>query len=274
MADAIASELKKLKLQDADGNPLSYKRHFPLDQSRRKVFVTGFPQCAEPAQVYEIIGESPTKEFTATVDTDGTVSLVEGSCQITYEDLTPSECVEYAFAEEPNVWRMAQLGRSALDEYKNSKFQSWHHMLKEPTCEAQFRRMLQIGPVIRIFDPHVFPTPEAFAANYRVTDDRTGKQIILPHPVCKLRAWNAAQQQYEAIDAQLAGAPGEADKEVWWNDQLQQLRDRHGGEYITALTGQGGAGQEVTSRSVVEPAPPENVSDKGTLCQCQICPFF
>merc|ERR1712166_1212080 len=100
--------------------------------------------------------------------------------------------------------------------------------------------MLQIGPVCRMYDLHVFPTPQAWKSQFQVTDEKTGKTIDLPHPVSKLRIWETAQQRYEAIDAHSTGAPVEADKDSWWNTRLNKLRERHGNEYISSLLGQGG----------------------------------
>merc|ERR1712190_104132 len=144
--------------------------------------------------------------FIAVVRDTG-ATLVTGSCQITYEDLSPSECVEYGFAEAPGVWAMAQLSVEALETYRGMKFEAWKNMLMNPTCEAQFRRMLQIGMVAKLYDPHVFPTPESLKSTYQVTDERTGKLIELPHPIEELRIWDAAKMDYRRMDTRLTGAP-------------------------------------------------------------------
>mmetsp|Transcript_53225 Transcript_53225/g.65257 ORF Transcript_53225/g.65257 Transcript_53225/m.65257 type:complete len:121 (+) Transcript_53225:1-363(+) len=115
------------------------------------------------------------------------------------------------------------------------KFEAWKQMLQKPTCEAQFRRMLQLGCVSELFDPQLFPTPKALQAQYQVTDDRTGKLIQLPHPVKELRVWSPSKLSYEHIDTKLTGAPTQAEKSAWWTSFVDQLRKEHGDEYITGL---------------------------------------
>merc|ERR1712187_613152 len=122
----------------------------------------------------------------------------------------------------------AQISRDALETYRAMKFEAWRKMLLEPTCEAQFRRMLQIGMLTQLFDPHVFPTPERFQSMYQVTDEKTGKLIQLPHPVAALRVWNVADQAYEDIDPHLTGAPPMEQKDQWWNEFLASLSAQHG----------------------------------------------
>merc|ERR1712048_1374318 len=129
--------------------------------------------------------------------------LITGACQIMYEDLSPSECIEYAFAEAPGHWAMAMISLDALEAYRSMKFEAWKKMLQEPTCEAAFRRMLQIGLVTRLYDPQLFPTPDKLKSSYQVTDERSGKLIELPHPVSELRIWNAARLEYDPIDSRL-----------------------------------------------------------------------
>merc|ERR1711974_438499 len=105
-------------------------------------------------------------------------------------------------------------------------------MLLEPVCEAQFRRLLQIGMISRLFDPQFFPTPEHLSCIYQVTDERSGKLIKLPHPVRALRIWDASAQSYKAVEPRLGGAPEEAEAEKWWKDFIQELSAKHGAEYI------------------------------------------
>merc|ERR1712113_961449 len=108
-------------------------------------------------------------------------------------------------------------------------------MLMEPSCEAAFRRMLQIGIVTQMYDPHVFPTPETLKSSYQVIDEKSGKLLDLPHPVAKLRIWNAKKLDYEAIDTRLDNAPDEAEQAKWWSNLLAEFKTRHGEEYISSL---------------------------------------
>lgn len=238
--------VRALALESPDGEAMQYAEHTVLGDERARVFRAAFPECASARWLVAISAKAPgggaVRELTAAaqeaVSADGTayeLLLVGACCQILYEDLTPSECVEYAFPEAPGVWALAQISRDALETYRDTKFETWRAMLRKPSCEAQFRRMLQLGAVTRLFDPHVLPTPEALKALYQVTDDKTGKRIDLPHPVAGLRVWNAATRLYEAISPQLKNAPADAERAQWWADTLEELRKEHGAEYIDGL---------------------------------------
>lgn len=226
-SEAVSNAVKGMALTNADGDSVTYVSHRLLEPQRQQVLASSFPQCAEGAEVVAIVvteSSGATKELTALAKGDATPELIVGSCSISMEDLLPSDCIEYAFPEAPDVWRMAQLSRDALEHYRSMKFESWKKMLLEPTCEAQFRRMLQIGLVNRLYDPHVFPTPEEFKGTYQVTDDRNGKLIQLPHPVAELRVWDASAQAYEKIDSLLTGAPADAEKESFWQTFLGEVK--------------------------------------------------
>lgn len=230
--------VKGMVLKNADDEVLAYESHRLLDEVRQAAIATAFPECKAPKKVVAIIGKAPSggrKENIAVCQEGAQPKVVVGTCQITYEDISPSECVEFAFAEAPGTWAMAQLSLEALETYRSMKFEAWKSMLVSPTCEAQFRRMLQIGMVSQLYDPHVFPTPESQKAKYQVTDERTGKLIELPHPVSALRVWDCERQDYRTVDTQLKGAPTETEKAAWWSNFLKELSDKHGQEYIEGL---------------------------------------
>eukprot|EP00408_Alexandrium_pacificum_P023916 CAMPEP_0171190958 /NCGR_PEP_ID=MMETSP0790-20130122/19119_1 /TAXON_ID=2925 /ORGANISM="Alexandrium catenella, Strain OF101" /LENGTH=243 /DNA_ID=CAMNT_0011656095 /DNA_START=45 /DNA_END=776 /DNA_ORIENTATION=+ len=236
---ALGEAVKQLVLKNADDEVLTYESHHALDPARQQIMATAFPACEPQKKVIAILASGPngTKmEHIAVVQDSAAPQLVVGSCQISFEDITPSECVEYCFPEAPSTWVMAQLSLLALETYRGKKFETWRNMLLEPTCEAQFRRMLQIGLVAEIFDPHVFPTPESMKSKYQVTDEKTGKLIELPDPVSALRVWDAEQQAYRSIGTQLKGAPSEAERSSWWADFMKELCEKHGQEYIDGLT--------------------------------------
>eukprot|EP00747_Dinoflagellata_sp_TGD_P167495 gnl/TRDRNA2_/TRDRNA2_192001_c0_seq1.p1 gnl/TRDRNA2_/TRDRNA2_192001_c0~~gnl/TRDRNA2_/TRDRNA2_192001_c0_seq1.p1 ORF type:complete len:243 (+),score=37.57 gnl/TRDRNA2_/TRDRNA2_192001_c0_seq1:131-859(+) len=233
----IAEAAKSLKLENGDGDAMTYVSHCALDPSRRQLYAEVWPECGGEAKVVAIVARcgSETREFVAVVEEGPTLSLIMGSCQIMMEDMTPSECIEYAFGEQPARYRLAQITRSALETYRGQKFKAWQNMLDSPTCEAQFRRMLQIGVITRLFDTHVFPTPEDLKSLYQVTDEKSGKVITLPHPVSELRVWDPAKQQYESISSHLDGAPADQEKSSWWEKKLQGLKEQHGEEYMATL---------------------------------------
>jgi len=237
---SIGEALQALSFENADGEGMTYQSHRPLELERRQIIAKAFPDCAaQDVQVMAVVAKDDKgncREFVAIVKElagSPTASLVMGSCSITYEDMTPSECCEYSFAEDPSTWASAQLSRDALESYRSMKFEAWKGMLTAPTCEAQFRRMLQIGIVTRLFDGHVFPTPESQKSLFQVIDEKSGKTIELPHPVAGLRVWNAASQCYDSIDPHLQGAPQEAEKDAFWARLIQDLKVQLGDEYVS-----------------------------------------
>jgi hypothetical protein len=236
--ESLRTAIRELRLEDGAGTSYTFASHRKLELERRQVISTAFPECQDADQVIALVGKTPegeVKEFIAVVPKKGGApSLVTGSCQITYEDLSPSDCVEYRFSEDA-AWAVSQLSLDALESYRGMKFDAWKQMLVKPTCEAQFRRMLQLGMVSRLFDPNVFPTPAAFRDKYKVTDERTGKQIELPHPVEELRVWDVKEQKYRSVDTRLTGAPAEDQAAAWWDDLIKQLKAEHGDEYIDSL---------------------------------------
>eukprot|EP00929_Paragymnodinium_shiwhaense_P014107 TRINITY_DN121999_c0_g1_i1.p1 TRINITY_DN121999_c0_g1~~TRINITY_DN121999_c0_g1_i1.p1 ORF type:complete len:507 (+),score=72.93 TRINITY_DN121999_c0_g1_i1:285-1805(+) len=237
--DQLASILRGVGLAAPDGDALSYVSHKILDSSRAAVVATAFPEAAT-SQLVAVTGRGGSGQQRELIGvlTGGdppSVNFLSCSCQIMFEDLSPSECVEYVFAEEPQTWRMAQLSRDALEAYRGMKFEAWKKMLLEPSCEAAFRRMLQIGIVTRMYDAELFPTPPSLKQRYEVQDERSGKLMQLPHPVSQLRIWNASTQQYEAIDALLDGAPAQAQAAAWWAGFINELGSTHGQEYIAKL---------------------------------------
>jgi len=232
--------VRLMDLVGPDGEALAYESHRVLDRARQQIMATAFPECEPRREVIAVVArrlDGTKREFVAVVqDNPGSPPRpVSGSCQITYEDITPSECVEYCFGEAPSQWAMTQLSLDALETYRGTKFEAWKGMLVHPTCEAQFRRMLQIGMVSELYDPHVFPTPESLKSKYQVTDERTGKPIELPHPVSALRVWDAQRQAYRALDTQLKGAPAPVDRQSWWERFIRELSEKHGQEYVDGL---------------------------------------
>merc|ERR1719461_690502 len=104
--------------------------------------------------------------------------------------------VEYRFSAD-DTWKVGGIGKDSLESYRSLKFKTWLEMVKTPTCEAQFRRLLQTGLVCTMFDPNAFPTPDKDKGDYEVVDAKTGKKVQIPHPVYELRVWNAEHRKYE-----------------------------------------------------------------------------
>jgi hypothetical protein len=179
-------------------------------------------------------GVGGQKEFTA-VSKGESVSIVKGTCSITLAEMLPSEGIEYSFSEDPDKWALAQISKDALEMYRKSKFDQWKEMLMKGECEAQLRRMLLAGVVSGVYDENVFPTPEEYRHLFKVKCEKTGRMVNIPHPVAALRIWNAAEAKYDTLDARLAGAPADADKDAAWGEILKTLKEARGADYIDEL---------------------------------------
>mmetsp|Transcript_15095 Transcript_15095/g.32527 ORF Transcript_15095/g.32527 Transcript_15095/m.32527 type:complete len:247 (-) Transcript_15095:233-973(-) len=239
--ESVAKLLQGLSYKNSDDEAMTFQTHRLLEPGRVPVIASAFPSVGESGyNIYSVTAskDGETKDFIVRVKSGVPASdaeVIMGSCQIMFEDLSPCDCVEYSFQEAPDTWRMSQLGQDALETYRGMKFDNWKQMLVGPTCEAQFRRMLQIGMISQFYDPQLFPTPDDMKSRYQVTDEKTGKLIQLPHPVSGLRVWNAATQSYKDIDTQLTGAPTPQEAGKWWADFVEELKGKHGAEYIDSL---------------------------------------
>lgn len=146
--------------------------------------------------------------------------------------------VEYQY-DPDGPWRLAKISREPLEAYKASKFTLWRGMLDKPSCEAAFARMLQSGPINRIYDKLGFPIPEEEQAKWRITDENTGKLVDIPRPVHRLRIWNPSTDSYDEISALLGGAPNDDELENYWIRTLEEMKVLHGEEYIQNLLNRG-----------------------------------
>lgn len=255
----LMSALRSMRLEGSSGEELVYASHNWLPRERCRVLATRWPECQEGSAIAIQAKDQSTgnimREHVAVITDDASkkTKLLMGACGIMMEDLTPSECVEYAFLEAPEEWAVSELSRDALEHYKSTKFETWREMLLHSTCEAQLRRMLQLGVVTRMYDDNLFRTSEAYVSKYQVLDEKTGKLLKLPHPVAGLRIWSVGRKGYDLIDSQLDGAPSDTEKQAWWSNFVKELQEQMGKEYINSLMG-------VSSAADFAPARPPSSS--------------
>lgn len=164
-----------------------------------------------------------------------TATLVLSECGISYEEMSPSQLVEYQY-EEGGPWSLAKMSLEPLQYYKSSKFQSWREMLDSPSCEAAFARMLQAGPLNCLYDKLGFPIPENEQSDWTITDDKSGKLVDIPRQVFALRVWDAVSGAYTPVSPLMGGAPEDSTAlAAYWETTLEELRAKHGHEYIAKL---------------------------------------
>eukprot|EP00930_Biecheleria_cincta_P099136 TRINITY_DN90781_c0_g1_i1.p1 TRINITY_DN90781_c0_g1~~TRINITY_DN90781_c0_g1_i1.p1 ORF type:complete len:522 (+),score=110.83 TRINITY_DN90781_c0_g1_i1:46-1566(+) len=233
--DEPSASIADLKFE-IDGSSFKYSSEKPMEPERQAIYTAQFADMAGADKVVAVIteGVGGAKEFTAVVKGES-VSVVKGACAITLAEMLPSEGIEYSFSEDPDKWALAQISKDALEMYRTKKFDQWKDMLTKGECEAQLRRMLLAGVVSCVYDEHVFPTPEEYRHLFKVKCEKTGRMVNIPHPVAALRVWNAAESKYDTLDARLAGAPANADKDAVWGEILKTLKEARGADYIDEL---------------------------------------
>jgi len=214
-----------------DSGTFTFKASAPLEDVRKAILRSAFPEV-ESMQCY-LVSTNENNDFVV-AQNGSEYKVLVASCNISYEDMSATRFVEYKFAEE-EVYHLARVSTDALEHYRSVKFKLWLDMLDNPTCEAQFRRMLQLGVVTRLYDKELFPTPEEWIEKYRVKDEHSGKMISIPHMVEELRIWNSATQQYDPIDSHLDGAPTEEERIQWWKDKIEEMKTAKGEEYIDSM---------------------------------------
>jgi len=149
-------------------------------------------------------------------------------CRVSYEEVPPSSLVEFSFHanDENDSWRLSNVSLPWLVAYRKGKFADWEKRMLSPSCKAEFRRMYEVGPVFTIYDHHMFPSDAQDVNKFQVVDEATGKTVVIPRPVKRLRIWNTERQEYEEVKATLDGAP--EDREKYWIDLKQKLKDAFG----------------------------------------------
>mmetsp|Transcript_6964 Transcript_6964/g.5970 ORF Transcript_6964/g.5970 Transcript_6964/m.5970 type:complete len:257 (+) Transcript_6964:41-811(+) len=251
--DDIAEAVSKLQLIDDMGDPVKVTGYYVMDsivdKERLERYISTFApgdKGQEGIAVTCQTSDGDTVEYDCVNTGNGTLEPIMGTCQVMYSEEPCTRFLEYNFKDDL-TWRQSQVTLDPVLQFRDKKFAIWKEQLEHPSCEAAFRRLLQLGLVTNVFDKHMFPTPEHLINEYRVEDENTGKLIDLPHPVNALRLWNASTRSYDAIDPHLAGAPrGEEEAKKVWEDMLNEFREQQGTEYINELL----AGHRVVAAGV------------------------
>mmetsp|Transcript_8483 Transcript_8483/g.20438 ORF Transcript_8483/g.20438 Transcript_8483/m.20438 type:complete len:247 (+) Transcript_8483:130-870(+) len=224
-------DLSVLKYENDQEEVCAYVSHEPLPAARRAVYAKTVPVFAAADGVFfSVTTKSPdgtAREFIVNCKAGSSEpEIITQECGITCADVCPSELVEYQFEAPCDGWYLAPATREAMEGYIGYKFKAWHQQLHNPTCEAEFRRLLQNGLVTRLFDRMLFKTPAELADKYEVIDEKSGKKLYLPHPVSGLRIWDAGKKCYESINPRLAGAPKEEEEESYWQEIVVAFKKR------------------------------------------------
>ena len=213
-----------------------------LDLARSSLYRKHLPTSSQGSSIWSLTGcddTGATQEYIFTGSASGDApELVDCQCVVMFDDMALSSGLEYCFADELPfpTWHLTKVSLAAFEFFKTVKFKAWEKELRNPSCEAAFRRLLQAGPVYRVFDAGMFPTPPELADAYKVLDEKTGKTALVPHPIAQCRIWNPAKNDYDAVNAELQGAPtSEAEAKAYWANLLAELKTLNGEEYIEDL---------------------------------------
>lgn len=229
-----AALIDALELLDEDESPVASRELLgPVSPARRAAWDSRLDAEAalDPSDALLAVrcagGRGPL-EHAVRVPADGRdASPLLLECKVSYEELPPAALVEYRFADDAcpdGPWRLSMVCLEYLLAFRAGKFKDWEKRLLEPTCMAEFRRMVAIGPVYNVFDKHMFPSPEAEQGRFEVTNEH-GKTLTLPRPVAELRIWNVEAQEYEAVDPTLDGAPAVGERGAYWAGMIEKLRE-------------------------------------------------
>jgi hypothetical protein len=224
-----------VELLDEDEQPVqSTETLGPVSAERRSVWSSRLSSECDPPPVpadelvaVRCVGGRGSLEHAVRVPSGGAgaASPLLLDCKVSYEPLPPSSLVEYRFADGDGKWRLSMVCLEYLLAFRSGKFADWEKRVLAPTCAAEFRRMVGIGPVFQVYDHHMFPSPEDEKGDYEVTDDR-GRKVILPRPVAELRIWSTEKQAYEAVDPTLDGCPALEERGSYWTGVLEKLREQ------------------------------------------------
>merc|ERR1711959_386688 len=214
----------ELVLHDEDDTPVASKGDIvPIAPERMQVYAAGFADiCTSGGSMMAVkcVGGRGAIEHVVYF-ADGQAQALVMECAASMEDLPPTRIVEYCF-EEGGAWMLSKISLPMLESFRGGKFASWEKQMKEPTCKAAFRRMWQIGPVFRVYDHLMFPTPEADKDAYEVKNEQ-GQTVNIPHPVHALRIWNTETDSYDVVSAVLDGSP--EDPAAYWAALSKELEE-------------------------------------------------
>ena len=148
------------------------------------------------------------------------------------DDVSPSKLVEYRLS--PDSERFLSNGRlESVEAMRKGSFKVWKQGIEQAISESRFRRLLQCGIITKLHDRYAFPMPENELSDCLYLDD--GKNMDRQRVIYQCTVWCCKQRCYISVDIQLEEAPNDNEKENYWNDMLNNLRNSRGHDYINNL---------------------------------------
>lgn len=248
---ALVELIKNTELLDGDDAPVTEKEPIGMiSNDRLAVWKSrlGSDIIMDGDATYVAVkakdGYGQNQELAVKISNGACTNLLT-ECKVSYEKMPPSHLVEYMFddsactSSESKQWQLSMVSLDYLLAFRAGKFKDWEKRFLEPSCKAEFRRMYQIGPVYKVYDHPMFPSQEdEMEASFTVTDEKTGRKLILPRPVSALRIWNSEKQAYDEVDAHLDGSPkGDEERAEYWKGLVAKLKETYGEEEFNDMTG-------------------------------------
>jgi hypothetical protein len=231
----LLEKLKGLNLE-LEGQPLTVVDCYRPTPDR----ALRYAACAEgltPENALCVSCKTADGDVVETIVNSDTMEHLTFTDPIFYEECFIPSFVEAQFVEGGS-WTLARGGVPVIEEQKKILFNMYSKDISEenPTCLSTLRRMLQSGPITRVYTgggrpPHI-PSHEGFVLrmpadeikDWTMVNDK-GDLVDIPRPALHIRVWNAAKRAYDSIDPLLDGAPTTPQEtDAWFIGVVKKLK--------------------------------------------------
>jgi ubiquitin-protein ligase len=235
----VEAKVKAMDLQ-LDYEPLSVQGCYKLSADRASR-ICALPDAAALTAENGVVATCTTSAGetieTLLLEVNGELEHVVFCDPILCNEIPLPMLVEAQF-EAGGSWTLSRAGLEGINAEKASLFKPYADRISmlSPDCLATLRRMLQSGPINRIYSgggsPPYTPSHEGFALRmpaaeveqWQMLNDK-GELADIPRPAHALRVWDATERKYVAVDPFLDGAPrSNADLDAWFVDLVKRLK--------------------------------------------------
>ena len=249
--DSIPSNIQdlicKYPFMDQDDNKLQVRSIRYLEDERWEIYhkhselnkyqstVTSKNYCILSVECVDINSvQLEINEFiVAAMASQFELEILEIEDERMLDDVSPSKLVEYRFSPD-SEWFLSNGTLESVEAYRKISFKYWKRHIEHPFNANTFRRYLQRGITTKLHDRVVFPMPENEISDWIYLDDY-GKNVYRPREIYECRVWCCKQRCYVSVDIQLEGAPNDNEKENYWNNMLNNMKELRGHDYINDI---------------------------------------
>ena len=217
----------------------------PLSDGRTVRYVKIYPELGQAVETATLVvqvpegssGEDYVEYVAYKTKADGAVNTIIVEDKVMLSDVSITQLIEYKFDEDPaDLWRVGNVTLETYEMTLAMKFDAWKKTFLGADCEAALRRMLRNGIPRSVCDHGMFPTPEEHKSIYTVVDEKTGKDVLIPHPITAARIWNPSNQNYTPITVEMKGVPvDDAQRAALWNQLVEEIKVKFGAEIVDKI---------------------------------------